>query len=735
MTTICKEIEQCRVCHSYELTDVINLGEQVITSRFPDYGDFTTPKTPIILCLCSTCGLLQLRHNISCNELYEHEYGYRSGISNTMRSHLKQYQEEILATVVDLKENDIIVDIGSNDSTMLQFYDKKYHRVGIDPTGEQFKQYYGDVALIPDYFTKRNFLKFYGPQTCKIVSSISMFYDLPDPVQFAKDIYDILDDDGIWTCEQSYMLTMLERNSFDTICHEHLEYYTLNVIKMIADTAGLKIIRVSFNDCNGGSFRIYFAKKSSQKYQECTELIEEIINREINEIGIYDPKIYRQFMTRCDAEMEKLRYFIDMVNENQQNVYLYGASTKGNCLLQYGQINDCDIECAVERNPQKIGKMTSTNIRIIGEEEMRKNPPKFLLVLPWHFRDEIIEREKDFLDNGGQFIFPLPHFEIYSSKKKVLVTGCDGHIASYFNDMYSNEISYYGIGHFTALANWNTNITKTYIDINNTSDLSECILTIKPDVIVHLSGISSSIRAFHDPVTTLHTNGMVAANICDIIHRNGLKTKFFNSSSSEIYKGHVDYTVIEDDKNMFHSHPYSIAKIMSHSMVDFYRNTYNCPFFNGVIFCSESPRKSDEFLLNKVAKHAKQWKYSSVPLNLGDLNSYRNILHAKDTANAIHHIIRQDTGENFLICNYHSYKILDIVKMIYKENGIDLYQKENILYCSITYDPVVVIAGALKEIDTQVINIQGYPNRLLSIGWVPEYDVELLVKDIVSNYK
>ena len=423
-------LTECRICKNTELKDVISLGEQYITSRFPIYGDFSTPKTSIVLCMCQQCGLIQLRETTNSSELYEYEYGYRSGISNTMRAHLKSYQEEI-CSMVNLNAGDVIVDIGSNDSTMLQYYGDKYRRIGIDPTGSQFAQYYGEVELLPTYFTFPNFVNQFGNETkCKIVSSISMFYDLPDPVQFAKDIHSILTDDGLWTCEQSYLLTMLKTNSIDTICHEHLEYYALHQIKEIADRADFKIIDVKMNNCNGGSFRIYFAKKASYFYQENVNVISRILQEE-TDFGIMNMQLYTNFMEQCQTEVNYLKEFIDSANQNGKKIYVYGASTKGNCTLQYAKLDETDMKYAVERNPQKVGKMTSTGIPIISEETMRKNPPDYLLVLPWHFRTEILEREHAFLKRGGQFIFPFPHFEIIGLKEKVLITGSDGMIAQY----------------------------------------------------------------------------------------------------------------------------------------------------------------------------------------------------------------------------------------------------------------------------------------------------------------
>jgi GDP-mannose 4,6-dehydratase len=532
---------------------------------------------------------------------------------------------------------------------------------------------------------------------------------------------------------------MLEQNSFDTICHEHLEYYALHQIKLIADKANLKIIDVAFNDCNGGSFRIYFAKKNSLKHVENVELIQNILFTEAVK-GIMSVDIYQKFMQNCDNEMEKLCNFIDIVNDNGEEIYLYGASTKGNCLLQYANITYKEIKYAVERNPQKIGKMTTTGIEIIGEEEMRKTPPAYLLVLPWHFRDEIIERESEYLSNGGQLIFPLPYFEIFSTKPKVLVTGCEGHIASYFLETHLDTIKYYGIGHRTPeiprMLKPPQNIIKTYFDLNNTKLLESYILTVKPDVIVHLAGISSSIKAFHQPYDTLKINGLVAVNICEIIHKNNLKTKLFNASSSEIYKGHVKYVVKEDDNNMFHQHPYSIAKIASHSTVDFYRNTHRLPFFNGIIFTTESPRKSCEFLLNKVARHVMRWKINKLrqTLQLGNLDSFRNILHAKDAASAIHCIISQEQGTNYLICGYNSLKIYDVVMAIFEDSGIHIQKNNNYIYdVNVPDIPIITIEGSLKETDTEIIDIQGYPQKLLEIGWKPNYDIKSLIENIVNE--
>lgn len=719
-------LKNCRICQNTNLIDVIMLGEQFITSRFPIYGDFSTPKTSVVLCMCQQCGLIQLKETTNCEELYEHEYGYRSGISNTMRTHLKLYKEEI-CSIVNLKEGDTIVDIGSNDSTMLQYYGNKYRRIGIDPTGKQFKQYYGEVELLPTYFTRDNFVNTFGNIQCKMVSSISMFYDLPNPVQFAKDIHSILEKDGIWTCEQSYLLTMLRTNSIDSICHEHLEYYALHQVKEISDRAGFKIIDVKFNDCNGGSFRVYFAKQESEVHQENTELIHQILKEE-DEYGIMNTSVYLDFMKNCDTQVKYLTNFIENVNSNSKKVYVYGASTKGNCLLQYADLGENQMKYAVERNPKKVGKMTSTGIEIISEETMRENPPDYLLVLPWHFKAEILEREKEFLDMGGQFIFPFPHFEIVGSKPKLLITGCDGMISHYVKEQFT-DYNMYGISRCSSPI-YEKNITKFYFDMNDNNMLENVLCIVKPDVIIHLASISSSQYAFKNPIETLQCNGMLTATLCDMIHKKGWNTKLFNASSSEIYKGHIDYHVQEDDHYMFHLHPYSIAKIMGHSMVDFYRNTYGLPFSNGVIFTTESPLKRPEFLLNKIAAHIKEWKSGNkTTLQVGSLESFRNILHASDVANAIHTIVSQEKGDTYLICSDEIHKIYDLVVKLYSISGIDIEKGENALYEKESGLTVLVIQENNSGLDSRPINIRGDSVKLGNLGWKPI----LSMNDILLN--
>jgi NDP-4-keto-2,6-dideoxyhexose 3-C-methyltransferase len=398
-----EEITCCRICKNPNLITIFDLGNHSLGSRFPSLLEADPFEVPLILVKCGgECGLLQLKHNTCQNELYLNNYGYRSGVNSSMKAHLNELVSEI-ETKVTFSENDIVLDIGGNDSTCMQQYSNpNLIRVIIDPTGQQFKEYYLDnIKLIPTFFSKEVFMKEFGDRKAKVITTISMLYDLPDPISFVQDIKNILDLDGIWVTEQSYCLSMIKQNSLDTICHEHLEYYTLKQLQYIADKIGLKIIDVSENSCNGGSFRVTFA----HDYSEIPKFI-------YNEPEV-TLSLLNEFVNNCENVKTTLVTYLKDQKTNGKTIYIYSASTKGNTLLQYCRIDNTLISFAVERNPDKYGRRTpGSNIPIISEEQMRKDKPDILLVLAWHFKKEFIEREKTYIENGGKMIFPLPRFEV-----------------------------------------------------------------------------------------------------------------------------------------------------------------------------------------------------------------------------------------------------------------------------------------------------------------------------------
>ncbi len=413
------QINKCRICGNTNLVSLLHLGEQALTGVFPKNKSDKITSGPLELVKChpknstdNVCHLVQLHHSYESSEMYGVNYGYRSGLNQSMVRHLYDLVKYV-QTIAELKKEDLIIDIGSNDSTLLQQYpsDKELSLVGIDPTGIKFKQYYPKhIELIPDFFSYDNVKKKFADRKAKVITSIAMFYDLENPISFVKDIFDSLADDGIWVFEQSYLPLMLQENAYDTICHEHLEYYSLFQIKWMMDKAGLKIIDVELNDTNGGSFRITVAKEKSN--YKANNTVSEIIDKE-NKLKLNSTKPFEEFKQNVLKHKKELCDLIEKINADGKKIFGYGASTKGNVILQYCNLSPKEIPFIAEVNEDKFGSFAPfTHIPIISEKEARTMKPDYFLVLPWHFREGILKKEKDFLNAGGKFIFPLPKIEI-----------------------------------------------------------------------------------------------------------------------------------------------------------------------------------------------------------------------------------------------------------------------------------------------------------------------------------
>jgi len=398
-------ITKCRICGSTQLKSLLSLGDMAYTGHFPllSYQE-TNLRGPLELVRCmGECGLVQLGHNFPLNEMYGEGYGYRSGLNKGMVNHLFDIHQKILNRT-SLECTDVVLDIGSNDGTLLNMYSSDNATlIGFDPSSKQFaKHYRRDIYRIDSFFSAAALKELFGDRKAKIVTSIAMFYDLPDPLAFMRDIASILADDGIWYTEQSYLPSMLKNNSYDTICHEHLEYYCLSQIQWMCEHSGLKIIDVSFNDINGGSFGVTMAKKESR--------FEGIPTWCFPEWG----QSFNKFSYSVHTHNFRLSETLRDIKRRNKLVLGYGASTKGNVILQYCGITPELLPCIADVNEDKWGHYTpGTNIPIVSEAKAKELKPDYFLVLPWHFRDNIIKRESEWIARGGKLIFPLPEIEIY----------------------------------------------------------------------------------------------------------------------------------------------------------------------------------------------------------------------------------------------------------------------------------------------------------------------------------
>lgn len=400
-------INACRICDSRELDSVLDLGNQCFTGIFPKDLNEPLASAPLEIVKCARCGLVQLHHNFEPSMLYGSTYGYRSGLNKSMVEHLRGKVAH-LQKLRPLQSGDTVLDIGSNDGTSLGFYPADVTRIGFDPSAEKFKKFYQPgVRLVVDFFSAKTFQQQLGARKAKIISSIAMFYDLPSPPAFVEQVRDVLAPDGIWHLEQSYLPLMLKVNAYDTICHEHLEYYALKQIKWLTDQFGLKIIDVQLNDSNGGSFAVTVAHKNSS-FPEATAVIEKFL-REEKELGIDSGAGFEPFKQRVNRHREELPAKLLEIQRGGKLALGYGASTKGNVILQFCGITPQLLPAILEVNPDKFGCHTpGTKIPIISETEGHARRPDFLMVMPWHFKANVIQREAAYLKRGGKLLFPLP---------------------------------------------------------------------------------------------------------------------------------------------------------------------------------------------------------------------------------------------------------------------------------------------------------------------------------------
>ena len=409
----------CRVCGSNALTPVINLGDQYLQGSFVKPGKEMPPTRKISTSLVrcdpmrdeKACGLLQMEYTIPPEVLYS-AYWYRSGTNNTMRNHLQGIAEEVME-ITGRKEKATALDIGCNDGTLLDFYPGGYMKFGVDPS-DIAQEIKAPVNVVQDIFPSEELMSKLDGRTFDIITSIAMYYDLEDPIAFTRGIKQVLSPEGIWVFEMSYMPTMLKMTSYDTICHEHIEYYSLAVIEYILRQAGMKVVNVAHNDINGGSLRCQATHINNfiYKWDEFQQNIKAMRQEEFD-LELDSDTPYRHFQDRVNVHKEELSSLLRKLKKEGKKIHVYGASTKGNTILQWCGIDRRIIDCAAERNPDKYGAITlGTDIPIVSEEESRSMNPDYYLVLPWHFKEEFIERERETLERGIGFIFPLPTIEI-----------------------------------------------------------------------------------------------------------------------------------------------------------------------------------------------------------------------------------------------------------------------------------------------------------------------------------
>ena len=401
-----KKVKKCLLCGRSKLRSLFNVGNLYVSNFVTKNNIYNGTKSKLNLLYCSNCTLIQLSHLAPQEIMYRRFYWYKSGVTKTMREGLKELFLDCVKKA-KLKKNDVILDIGANDGTLLKYFKiNKFKTIGCEPATNLKSELKKNCNyLISDFWSKKVLFKLLKRKRIKkpkLITAIGMFYDLEDPNKFIKDAADSLDDRGIFVAQLMSLKSMIEKNDLGNICHEHIEFYSFKSIKYLFEKNGLEIFKISSNDINGGSYRFYCRKFKRGSIRLPKENI---------------LKMMKKFVYRVKMNKRITVNFIKKQIENNKKIFLYGASTKGNTVLQYYGLNKEMIPYAAERSPFKWGKYTiGTGIKIISEKKAKKMKPDFFFVTPWGFIKEFIKREKNWLNNGGKFILPFPKMKIIGRK-------------------------------------------------------------------------------------------------------------------------------------------------------------------------------------------------------------------------------------------------------------------------------------------------------------------------------
>lgn len=411
----------CRIDQK-PLVELFSLGELYISDFIKTQGDYRgIKKWDLTLMLSPETQCLQLKENAEKHFMYG-KYWYHSGTNASMTNELKDIAESSMKLQKSKDYLKVFLDIASNDGTLLSFVDPvKFFRIGIDPAEGIFQTEAAKKCEKPiqDFFSKEVYFQ-NSEKKASIVTCIAMFYDLDNPKEFLDDVYEVMEDDGLFIIQQSYMPLMIKQLAFDNICHEHVFYHSLYSMEYVLKQSGFKVVDVQLNDVNGGSFRLYIQKDiakissfASSPYRDVCNMRIESLREYEKQLKLNEKETYNEFWKQIQNLKDQTYDFIKSAHDEGKSIWVYGASTKGNTLLQWFDLDDNLIDGAAERSPYKYGlKTIGTNIPIHSEETMRNIHPDYLLILPWHFINEFSERESEYLRKGGHFIIPCPKFEI-----------------------------------------------------------------------------------------------------------------------------------------------------------------------------------------------------------------------------------------------------------------------------------------------------------------------------------
>lgn len=739
----------CRLCGSSKLSFLFSLGTQYVND-FPEKDKAASGiQAPLEMIFCENCTLVQLKHTAPQELLYRGFYWYKSSVTDTMKLALRDITAS--AERFGLHAGDVVLDIGSNDGTLLRSYQiPGLITVGVEPAknlAEEGRQ--GITHFINDFWTIQNYTKTIGKKA-KIVTAIGMFYDMEDPNKFVKDAADALMDDGIFIAQLMCAKNMLDNNDVGNICHEHLEYYSFAALEFLFNKNGLEIFDVEINNVNGKSYRV-FAKRKGAIVPAVAGAEERLRNVRADEIEMQHKETYLKFFQRLEEQKRKCVEFIRQEAAQGKKIWIYGASTKGNVILQYYGLDQSLIQAASERSPWKWGKCTvGTAIPIVSEEEARKAKPDYFLVLPYAFFDEFYEREKEWLQQGGKFIVPLPEFRVVEmdaqgkrreydptvrssvrvsgngNKKKALIFGITGQDGSYLAEVLL-EKGYEVHGFIRRSATGNTTNIQHILhriilhkgDLADPTSIYRALIDAQPDEIYNEADQDHVSWSYGAVGYSMDITGAAVGRILEIIKQINPKIKYFQPVSSNMFGIAEDPQT--EETNFRPQSPYACAKVLAYVMCRYYRDVFKMFVSTGIFYNHESPRRTEEYVTRKITKAAARIsKGLQQKVSLGNLDAKIDWGYAKEYMEAAWQIMQLEKPEDFIICTGEVHSLQEFLDEAFRQVGLNAAEH-------VEFDPRFARPG-----NTSVL-IGDYSKAQRAFGFAPQYRFKNIVQMMVEH--
>tara|TARA_Y100000310_G_scaffold329947_1_gene400695 strand:- start:21157 stop:23427 length:2271 start_codon:yes stop_codon:yes gene_type:complete len=724
-------LETCRLCNSNQLTLLFSLGNLHL-STFVDKPEDSEKvrKVPLELVWCENCSLIQLRHTAPPEYMYTQHYWYRSALNQVIIDDLKEIGE-VARDMVPLNEGDVLLDIGANDGTLLSFYPDRYVRVGCEPATNLLEELRTKCdKVIDDFWSYEKYLEVVGVKKAKIITAIGTFYDIENPNKYIRDVVKVLDKDGVFIAQLMATKQMLENNDIGNICHEHLEYYSYESLKYLFEKNGLEIFKVEENSINGGSYRLFARpyRTGSIDYKE------NITKQSYVELG-----------KRMEVNKKACVEFIHKLNQEGKKVYGFGASTKGNTILQYYGLGPNDLKGVAEIHSGKFGKYTvGSNISIIEEEEAKKDADYFF-ILPYAFRENFITKNKKWLEEGGKFIFALPELEIYppvkdenveqikntkieseTGKKRALVLGVTGQDGSYLTELLIEKgYEVCGVDRDLSLEKIkNIEKIKDKIilhkgDLTNIPLLYKIISEFIPHEIYNMADLAHAGKSFDNPRDSYNTTGLAVGDLLEIIRNVNPKIKFFQPLSSHVF-GRVDEFPQTEETPYRPQSPHACAKAFAHILCNYYRDVHKLFISTGFFYNHCSERSPEKFVTSKIIKSAVRIKKGlQKKLLLGDLSAQIDFGYAPEYMEATWKMMQLEKGRDFVICTGERHSVKEFLKEVF-------YQLDLKVEDYVEYDSQFSRPGKTSNL------VGDYSKARTAFGFEPKVKFKELVRRLVD---